>query len=85
MLRGKEAVRPYWAKGLEAQPPIHFELLAVHMGVNRIAQVYKGAGRQFVVEVLTFSEEGKATHGMALYGDPVAEGAGHSVGVRPDG
>ena len=28
-LRGKASIRPYWEKGLAAQPPLRFELLQV--------------------------------------------------------
>lgn len=85
VLRGKEAVRRYWAKGLDAQPPVRFELLAVHVGVNRIGVVYKSAGRRFVVEVLTFNETRRVTHGVALYGDSAIAGFGHSVMAREGG
>jgi hypothetical protein len=70
VLHGKAAVRPYWAKGLDAQPPILFELLAVYAGADRIAIHYRSVGRRLVVEVLTFNSERQATHGVALYGDP---------------
>jgi len=82
MLRGKAAIRPYWAKSVAAKPPLKFELLAVHVGANRIAIVYRSVGRRFVVEVLTFNEAGVATHGAALYGDEVSEGFGHAVLTR---
>jgi hypothetical protein len=70
VLHGKAAVRPYWAKGLDAQPPIRFELIAVYAGADRIAIHYRSVGRRLVVEVLTFNSERQATHGVALYGDP---------------
>jgi ketosteroid isomerase-like protein len=70
VLRGKAAVRPYWAKGLEAQPPIRFELLAVYAGADRIAIHYRSVGRGLVVEALTFNAERQVTHGVALYGEP---------------
>ena len=51
-LRGKAAVRAYWAKGLALPPPIKFELLAVHAGVNRLGLVYRSVGRRFGIEIL---------------------------------
>jgi SnoaL-like domain len=36
VLRGKAAIREYWAIGLTAVPPIQFELIDVHVGVNSI-------------------------------------------------
>jgi ketosteroid isomerase-like protein len=82
VLRGKAAVRPYWAKGLEAQPPLRFQLLAVHVGVDKVGLVYRSVGRRFVVEVLTFNQAQKITHVVALYGDSVADVFGHSVTAR---
>ena len=43
-LRGKAAVRAYWAKGLALPPTIKFELLADHAGVNRLGLVYRSVG-----------------------------------------
>jgi ketosteroid isomerase-like protein len=71
ILRGKAAVRPYWAKGLDAQPPIHFELIGVYTGADRIAIHYRSVARRLVVEVLMFDSERRATRGMAMYGDAV--------------
>jgi hypothetical protein len=34
VLRGKTAIRDYWAIGLAAVPPIQFELIDVHEGID---------------------------------------------------
>jgi len=78
-LRGKAAVRPYWAKGLEAKPPLKFELLAVHVGINRLGLVYRRVGRRFALTVLTLDDARRITHEVALYGDADTEGFGSSV------
>jgi ketosteroid isomerase-like protein len=70
ILRGKAAIRPYWAPALKGQPPIKFELIAAYAGADRIAIHYRSVGRALVVEVLTFNAQRQATHGMALYGEP---------------
>jgi ketosteroid isomerase-like protein len=70
VLRGKDAIRPYWTWGLELQPPIEFELLGVYAGVDKVAIHYRSVGRRLVTEILTFNAERRATHGVALYGDP---------------
>jgi len=70
VLRGKEAIRPYWTWGLQLQPPIHFELLGVYNGIDKVAIHYRSVGRRLVTEILTFNADGLATHGAALYGDP---------------
>ena len=78
-LRGKAAVRAYWAKGLALPPPIKFELLAVHAGVNRLGLVYRSVGRRFGIEILTPNESRRVTHGVALHGDIDTDGFGASV------
>jgi SnoaL-like domain len=45
VLRGKAAIRKYWAIGLAAVPPIQFELIDVHVGVNTIGILYRSIGR----------------------------------------
>ena len=40
VLRGKTAIREYWAIGLAAVPPIQFELIDVHLGINAIGILY---------------------------------------------
>ena len=70
ILRGKPAIRAYWGPALKASPPIKFELRAVYTGADRIAIHYRSVARGLVVEVLTFNAERRATHGMAVYGDP---------------
>ena len=78
-LRGKAAVRAYWAKGLELPPPLKFELLAVHAGVNRLGLVLRSIGRRFQLEILTLNDARRVTHAIALHGDAEAEGFGASV------
>ena len=67
-LQGKEAIRPYWTRGLAAQPPIRFELLDVYVGADSIAIHYRSVGRKRVVEGLHFNAEGRAVRGSACYG-----------------
>ena len=66
-LHGKAQIRPYWAKGLAAQPPIQFELLDVLLGVNSLTIYYYSVGRVNVAETLIFNEAGQITQGMAQY------------------
>jgi len=42
MLKGKSAVRAYWARALAAMPGLHFELLAALAGVNSMVVYYQG-------------------------------------------
>ena len=41
-LTGKEAVGAYWAKALELNPDLHFELVTTLVGVGSITLYYQG-------------------------------------------
>lgn len=69
VLRGKEAMRPYWGAGIaNAKPPLHFELLDAYGGVNTVAIHYRSRGRKHVVEVLELDEQGRVVRGSACHG-----------------
>jgi len=70
VLRGKDAIRPYWAAGLAATPPIRFELLAAYAGVDSIVIHYRSVGRRLVTEVLELDGERRIVRGSACYGPP---------------
>ena len=65
VLRGKTAIRNYWAIGLAAVPPIQFELIDVHVGVNTIGILYRSVGRRRVIELLTFNSDKQVIVGAA--------------------
>jgi ketosteroid isomerase-like protein len=70
VLRGKEAVRPYWQGGLDAQPPLHFELRDILVGVDTLAIYYYSTTRnRMVAEVLTVNAQGQVVSGAGLYGE----------------
>jgi hypothetical protein len=68
VLRGKTAVGPYWRVGLQATPPIRFELIGVYAGIGSIAIHYLSVGRRIVIEVVELDATGKVTRGQAIYG-----------------
>jgi ketosteroid isomerase-like protein len=69
LLKGKEAIRPYWQAGLAAKPPLKFELREVMVGVGAIAIVYRNVTRGAdVVERIEFNEQGLGVRAEALYG-----------------
>ena len=69
VLRGKPAIRPYWAAGLAAaSPPLRFELLDAYAGANTIAIHYRSVGRRYVIEVIEFDERRRAIRGGACHG-----------------
>ena len=65
-LKGKEKVRAYWAKALQLNPQLHFELLTTLFGINSITLYYKGA-RGLSAEVFHFTPEGKVAKAYAHY------------------
>ena len=72
VLRGKHSIRPYWQRGLDARPSLHFELRDVLVGVNTIVIYYLSTTRnRMVAEVLTLNEEGRVVAGAGVYGDPL--------------
>jgi ketosteroid isomerase-like protein len=54
VLRGKDALRAYWSKGLPMIPDLHFEVLGVYAGVNTVVINYRNQVGGLVCEVLTF-------------------------------
>lgn len=65
-LKGKEAVRAYWAKALQLVPNLHFELVATLIGVSSITLYYNGV-RDPSAEVFHFNPDGKVTRAYAHY------------------
>jgi hypothetical protein len=69
VLRGKDAIRPYWGGGIAAAtPPLKFELIDAYAGVGTIAIHYRSVGRKYVVEVIELDEQGRAIRGSACHG-----------------
>jgi ketosteroid isomerase-like protein len=68
-LKGKAAVRPYWEAGLAAQPPLHFDLIGVYVGVRDLAIHYTSVTRGVrVIERIEFDDRGLGARATALYG-----------------
>jgi hypothetical protein len=69
VLRGKAAIRPYWAAGIaNARPPLCFELIDAYGGVNTIAIHYRSVGRKHVIEVIELDEHRRGIRGSACHG-----------------
>ncbi len=72
-LRGKDAIRSYWEKGMAVDPPIRFELLGVYCGVGAVAIHYRSLGRaKQVVERIELSPDGKGLRAEGLYMDELS-------------
>jgi len=68
-LRGKEAVRRYWIRALNALPDLRFEHVATLVGANSLVIHYKGH-RGAVAEFFHFGPTGKVAHAFAHYAIP---------------
>jgi hypothetical protein len=65
-LKGKDAVRAYWAKALQLNPDLRFELLSTLIGVNSITLYYR-SGRGLAAEVFHFGPDEKVVRAYAHY------------------
>jgi len=65
-LRGKKAVREYWARALQMNPNLHFKLATTLVGAGSITIYYEGI-RGMVAEVVHFGPDGKVTAAFAHY------------------
>jgi ketosteroid isomerase-like protein len=65
-VEGKDALRRYWSRALQAAPESHFELLGVYAGIDTLVIHYRNHLGGLVNEVLTFRDGlitvGHATH-----------------------
>jgi hypothetical protein len=64
VVRGKEALRKYWSEGIRLIPDLHFEVLALYVGISTLVINYRNQAGGVVSEVLSFD------------GDLVREGHG---------
>ncbi|HXG29004.1 MAG TPA: nuclear transport factor 2 family protein [Nevskiales bacterium] len=65
-LRGKTAVRAYWAQALAALPKLRFEVLDVLCGMDSLTVYYQGH-RGRVAEVFEFGADGRVLRAHAHY------------------
>ena len=66
-LKGKAAIRDYWAKALEKFPDLKFELYDVTKGINSIVLYYKSVLDKKAMEVMFYDKNGKITKVIAHY------------------
>jgi ketosteroid isomerase-like protein len=71
-LRGKSAIRTYWAKGLAAAPDLKFELIDTLLGAASLVIYYRRQNGHTVAEVLEFDAQWRlVTRAFANYSQPV--------------
>lgn len=66
-VRGKDALRAYWSKGLERLPDLHFAVEDVRVSVDTVVINYRNERQQAVAEVLTFRDR-RVCRGFGAYG-----------------
>jgi hypothetical protein len=66
-IQGKEAVRSYFEKGLEAYPHLHFELLDVMWGISSVVLYYVNQKGSKTGEFMEFDANRKVVRVVANY------------------
>jgi hypothetical protein len=69
-VRGKHALRAYFAKALAGAPDPKFELLDVFAGVNSVAVYCRSSVRGLQVEVMELDADGRIARVLVHHRDP---------------
>ena len=69
-VRGKSALRSYFAKGLAAAPDLKFELLDVFAGVSSVAIYLRSSVRGLQLEVMELDANGQIARVLVHHRDP---------------
>jgi ketosteroid isomerase-like protein len=67
---GKDALRAYFAAGLERFPTLHFEPIGLFVGVDSLVLHYRRTGGNSTAEVVILDDEDKVTRYYAHYAEP---------------
>ena len=70
-VRGKAALRDYFAKGLERYPDLAFELRQVLTGVSCVTLYYRSVRDLMAAETFEFDDHGHVRRALATYA-PIA-------------
>ncbi|MFO1117496.1 MAG: nuclear transport factor 2 family protein [Beijerinckiaceae bacterium] len=69
VVRGKAALRAYWAQALARAPDLHFELQDIFAGADCVSIVYLRNGAMRVCETMEFSD-GLVVRGCVAHDEP---------------
>jgi ketosteroid isomerase-like protein len=69
-LVGKDALRAYFAAGLERYPALKFEPIELFVGVDSLVLHYRGARADLAAEVVFLDSDDKVTRYFAHYNQP---------------
>ena len=67
VIRGIDALRSYWASGLERNPDLHFDLVDALHAVDGVTILYRNQRDLLVAETLFFDADGLVSQGFAAY------------------
>src|ERR1700722_1394154 len=67
VVRGKAALRAYWATALKALPDLHFDVVGVYRGESTLVINYRNHRGELVNEVLMFDGNGLVREGHGTY------------------
>ncbi len=67
VVRGKAALRDYFARGLQAFPTLRFDFIRLYSGVRSCVLEYHSVNDQRTAEVMEFDEQGKVRRVLAYY------------------
>ncbi|MFN8216732.1 MAG: nuclear transport factor 2 family protein [Solirubrobacterales bacterium] len=71
-VRGRDALREYFARGLAAYPDLHFELHGALAGAGSVAVHYRSVGGREAIEAMEIGAAGLVTRVLAHYSEPAA-------------
>ena len=69
-ITGKENLRAYFRRGLEAYPSLHFELQDALVGLNSVVLYYVNQSGSHTAEFMEFSANGRVIRVVANYSVP---------------
>jgi ketosteroid isomerase-like protein len=72
VVRGRAALRDYFARALDAYPDLHFELHEALAGAASVALHYTSVGGRESVEVMELDGDGLVSRVTAHYSEPSA-------------
>lgn len=69
VVRGKAALRDYWARALSRQPDLRFSVTGVYTGHEMLVITYTNQAGRSAAETLLFDDSGLAVEASACHAD----------------
>jgi hypothetical protein len=71
-LRGREALRPYFTRGLAGRPNLKFEPMFTAEDLSGVALVYRGDDGSTAVETMSLNAAGEVAEARVFYHTPAS-------------